>query len=81
MAFILWGLFILPNYARAAEETLDQLQRFLKSEDIFIWLKEDFGQKNTRPILSVNHLVFYRPQGLNADPIGGNEATLCDTLF
>ncbi len=39
------------------------------AEDIFIWLKEDLDEKKTRTILSINHLVFYRPQGTNGNPI------------
>jgi hypothetical protein len=39
------------------------------AEDVFIWLKEDFDNKKMRPVLSINHLVFYRPQGSNGNPI------------
>ena len=39
------------------------------AEDIFIWLKEDLDDKKTRTILSINHLVFFRPQGSNGNPI------------
>ena len=39
------------------------------TEDVFIWLKEDFDKGKMRPILSVNHLVYYHPQGLDSNPI------------
>ncbi len=39
------------------------------AEDVFIWLKEDLKKGKTRPILSINHMVFYRPQGANGNPI------------
>ena len=39
------------------------------AEDVFMWLKEDFDKGKMRPILSINHLVLYRPQGSKGDPI------------
>ncbi len=39
------------------------------AEDVFMWLKEDFDKGKMRPILSINHLVLYRPQGSEGDPI------------
>ena len=58
--------FVPELYAYLEEFPNRQLEQ---AEDIFIWLKEDFGDKDTRPILSINHLVFYRPQGSNGNPI------------
>ena len=39
------------------------------AEDVFIWLKEDLDKGKLRPILSVNHVVFYHPQGSDSNPI------------
>jgi len=39
------------------------------AEDVFIWLKEDFEKGKMRPILSINHMVLYHPQGSNSNPI------------
>jgi hypothetical protein len=39
------------------------------AEDVFIWLKEDFDKGKMRPILSINHLVYYHPQGSEGNPI------------
>ena len=43
-------------------------QQLPEAEDIFIWLKEDFDSKQMRPVMSINHLVFYRPQGSSNNP-------------
>ena len=63
-----------PHLKRHVPELYAYLDEFpnrqlAHAEDIFIWLKEDFGKKKARPILSVNHLVFYRPQASNTPPI------------
>ena len=63
-----------PYLKRYVPELYDHLEKFPNSqlaqaEDIFIWLKEEFGNKKTRPILSINHLVFFRPQGSTGNPI------------
>ncbi len=39
------------------------------AEDVFIWLKEVFEKGKMRPILSISHLVLYRPQGSKGNPI------------
>ncbi len=63
-----------PYLESNVPELYDYLEKFpnrqlAHAEDIFIWLKEDFGNKKMRPILSLNHLVFYDPPGSNGDPI------------
>ena len=35
MAILFWVLLVLPNYAFAADDTMDQLQRFLKNDMAF----------------------------------------------
>ncbi len=40
-----------------------------QAEDTFIWIKEEFDNKDTRPILSVNHMVVYQPEGSSGEPI------------
>jgi hypothetical protein len=63
-----------PYLQRYVPDLYAYLEKFpnrqlAQTEDVFIWLKEDFGNKKMRPILSINHLVFYRPQGSNGNPI------------
>ena len=58
--------FVPELYAYLEEFPNRQLEQ---AEDIFIWLKEDFEDEDTRPILSINHLVLYRPQGSSGNPI------------
>ena len=63
-----------PYLERYVPELYAYLDKFPNSqldhaEDVFIWLKEDFDKEKMRPILSVNHLVYYHPQGLDSNPI------------
>jgi hypothetical protein len=63
-----------PYLQRYVPDLYAYLEKFpngqlAQAEDVFIWLKEDFGEKKMRSILSVNHAVFYRPQGSNGNPI------------
>ncbi len=69
------GLLKASSYLqRYVPELYAYLEEFPNSqlahaEDIFIWLKEDFNNKKMRPNLSINHMVLYRPQGSDGNPI------------
>ena len=40
-----------------------------QAEDTFMWIKEELDNKDARPILSVNHMVVYQPDGSSGEPI------------
>ncbi len=75
-----------PYLKRYVPELYDYLEKFPNSqlaqaEDIFIWLKEEFGNKKARPILSINHLVFFRPQGSTGNPIVAHKQLYASHYF
>jgi len=38
-------------------------------EDVFYWMKENLGGRAERPVMSMNHLVFYRPPDTGGEAI------------
>ena len=63
-----------PYLKRYVPDLYAYLENFPNSQlpqakDSFIWIKEEFDNKDARPILSVNHMVVYHPEGAGGEPI------------
>jgi hypothetical protein len=59
---LLDGSAYLYKYAPELQSYLEDFpnRRLLNTKDIFFWMKEDLGGKADRPIISINHTVFYQ---------------------
>jgi hypothetical protein len=63
-----------PYLKRYVPDLYAYLENFPNSQlpqakDSFIWIKEEFDNKDARPILRVNHMVVYHPEGADGEPM------------